>query len=130
MGSELKRKWRLLLDQIVAFDSAFNDSYEEIKHFSRQVDMAAVEWIATMREGLQLTERLPQKVRLIHYEDLANRPLETLSEVLEFCELPTDEDLITYASKVLSKAPARAPIKLTPSIQTLFAETMKSRGYD
>ncbi len=124
-----QRKWGLLLDQIVALDPAFMDSYEEIRRFSRQVDMAAVEWIATMREGLQIIDKFPQKIYLIHYEELANRPLEILNKALEFCELPTDEALLTYASNVLSQAPVRAPIELNPSIQPLFAETMKSMGY-
>ena len=125
-----RRKWHLLIDQIIAPDPAFIDSYEKIKHFSRHVDMAAVEWIATMREGLRLIESLPKRILLVHYEALVNQPIDILSNILEFCELTPDESLSSYAIKVLCPAAPKTPVNLNPSIQLLFAETMSLLGYD
>jgi len=123
------RKWRLLLEQIVASDPTFSNIYNDGLDFSRHTDRAAVEWIATMNEGLRLMKENPRQFHMVRYEDMTAYPEETLMEVLRFCELPPDKSFFAYASRVLQPIPSRYPVNLDPSLRPIFAATMESLGY-
>lgn len=117
------------MNQLVRTDEYLRSLFEEIESVSNHTDMAAVEWIISMREGLKAMERFPNEVYLIRYEELATRPVETLKKVLEFCELDDDRVFFDYARKILNPVPHREPFALHPAIQPLFLETMKTLGY-
>jgi hypothetical protein len=91
--------------------------------------MAAAEWIVTMREGLRRKEQNPDCIHLIRYEDLVEKPRESLSAVLRFADMNDDPDFFSYAEKVLRPAPIHAPFDLNPAIRPLFDDTMKLLGY-
>lgn len=123
------RKWRLLVEQVIASSPVFAEVSDEVMHLSRHADMAAVEWMATMHEGLRLASEMPQQTLLVRFEDLTTRPQEILSQITEFCELPPDETFLAYARSILKPVPSRESVSLHPSIQRLFEETMLSLKY-
>lgn len=124
-----KRKWKLLVDQVVAEDTLLSPVIDQVAKLRRQEDMAAVEWIVTMREGLDLLKNLPDAIHMVRYESLVEKPEETLGTLLEFCELPEDATMLRYARKVLSPPPEKQPVVLHPAVETPFRQTMRQMGY-
>lgn len=124
-----RRKWHLLVRDVLAADPAFADVYSEITTLMRHEDMAAVEWIATMREGLRLMQSTPDLLYQVRFEDLTAHPAHTLADLLAFCELEEDPVLLSYAERVIKPVPARQPLTLSPAIETLFFETMQVMNY-
>ncbi|HHT9109540.1 MAG TPA: sulfotransferase family protein [Candidatus Brocadiaceae bacterium] len=123
------RKWYLLVDQIVSNDHVFSKIQNEVRNFTNQVDMAAVEWIVTMREGLSRLKQYPEAIRLVRYEDLVQHTEESLISILDFCELTPDNIFFKYATKTLHPTKSRGSIGLHPAIQPLFNDAMESLGY-
>lgn len=123
------RKWRLLLEQVVASDPTFSNIYRDGIDFSSHTDRAAVEWVATMKEGLKLMKENPRQFHMVRYEDMTASPEESLIEVARFCELPPDKPFLAYASRVLQPRPPRDPVDLDPSLRPIFDATMESLGY-
>ncbi len=123
------RKWKLMVEQVAAQDKLLSPHIEVISTFTRHEDMAAVEWILTMREGLRWMESLSGAVHLVRYEELVRDPDGSLSRLLDFCELPRDEVMLGYARKVLSPPPPKRPVTLHPAILSAFDETMSAMGY-
>jgi len=123
------RKWNLMLDELVITDDIFSNIICEVRNFSKHCDMAAVEWIITMREGVRQLARNPDCIKLIHYEDLLNKPREVLSDLLSFTELDDDPVFMNYAENVLRKSTTHAPFVMNELIRPLFEETMKNLGY-
>ena len=123
------RKWKLMLDELVAPDPIFSGILDQIRALTNHTDMAAVEWIVTMREGLRRKEQNPGCVHLIRYEDMIEKPLESLSALLRFAELGDDSEFYLYAEKILRPAPIHAPFELNAAIRPLFDDTMKLLGY-
>ncbi|MGA9380128.1 MAG: sulfotransferase [Phormidium sp.] len=122
------RKWLMLVEQLVASDRNFIDIAESVKKFDSYTDMAAVEWIITMQEGLRLVRECPN-IYMLRYEDMVSSPKESLAQLLEFCELPPDEKVFDYASQTLSFAPGKKPFNLHFTIRPLFEQTMSALGY-
>ena len=123
------RKWQLLIAQVLSTENDLSAIRSVADGLERHEDKAAVEWILTMREGLCLVESFPGQIYMIRYEDLVASPKHTLHELLEFCELNKDDDMITYATKVLKPVPARKSHDLHPNIYSAFIETMRRAGY-
>ncbi len=123
------RKWQLLV-QVAATMPAFAGMSDELGRFSRNTDKAAVEWGVTMHEGLRWMDELPEQVHCVHYEKLTHHPREILQQISEFCELSSDEMLLTYGSSVLSPRPHRKPVTLHPAVSSFFETTMQLLGYD
>lgn len=124
-----QRKWHLMLDQLVEPDPYFANALEAIRGFNRHLDMAATEWVVTMREGLRVKREHGAAVHLLKYEDLVNKPDATLGELLAFCELPEDKQFLHYAKATLRHAEPHAPYQLNPAILPLFRETLGELGY-
>ena len=124
------RKWNLLVDRVVATNPDLKDNIAAIKAYSDHTNMAAVEWILTMQEGLKLAQQYPDDLYLLKYEDLASQPQTTLEKLLDFCELPGDEKMITYANQTLSSRQSYQEFSLPPEIAPLFAKTMTELGYE
>ena len=124
-----QRKWHSLVEQIVAPDPYFGAALPAIRALTRHTDMAAVEWIVTMREALRLHHRQPTAMLLVHYEDLTTRPQASLQKILSHCALPLDEKVLNYAGRVLRPRPPYARPTLAPALTPLFEETMERLGY-
>lgn len=123
------RKWNLLTEQLVPEDADLAPHADAIRGFKRHTDMAAVEWILTMREGLRLRDRHPDCVHTVMYEDLVNRPAEALTALRTFCSLGEDATFDEYARRVLRPAPRKAPFELHPCIRDAFDSTMRMLDY-
>lgn len=123
------RKWNLLVEQMVANEPGLVAHFSEIASLTRHTDMAAVEWIITMREGLRLRQQYPDMVHTVVYEDLSAHTDKTLAALSEFCELPPDPIFDNYARQTLQPVRAKQPFDLHPSIRPEFDAVMRDLGY-
>jgi hypothetical protein len=124
------RKWKLMLEQLVPKEEALAGILDVVEGLNRHSDMAAVEWIVTMREGLRQMERYADCMYMLRYESLVGNPRKELSELLDFCELPHDEALLAFGEQRLSPpAPKHKPLELFPALRAPFVETMEALGY-
>ena len=124
------RKWQLLVEQLVKTDLMFSGIADEVKHFERHLDRAAVEWILTMQEGLRLMQASSDCIHLIRFEDLTSEPDKVLTALCNFCELPTDNTFQAYARQTLHPVPARKPFDIHPKIAPIFHDIMGKLRYD
>lgn len=124
-----RRKWELLVRDVVAKDEALADRAERIGGLTRHEDMAAVEWVVTMRTGLRLMEAEPGLLHAVRYESLCGEPESVLREVCKHCDLSDDPTFLEYAARTLSPVPARAATELDPLIADVFADTMRRLEY-
>jgi hypothetical protein len=123
------RKWRLLREQLVANDPAFDRLGDTVSGFSRQTDMAAVEWIVTMREVIRQRDQLGDDMRVVKFEDLVTDPRTVLREIAGFACLEHDDVYLDYGASVLREGRSRAAPELNPRLQPLFEQTMREMGY-
>ncbi len=123
------RKWDLLWNQIISQDKDLTNILSERQNLENPIDMATLEWITTMREGLLCMQEYPDCLYTIRYEDLVSQPHDSLQQLLEFCELPADEQLFSYALQTLSPAKPRDKFEIHPLLQSIFLETMTALGY-
>ncbi len=125
-----RRKWKIMVDELVAANPDLSPHKEEVAAFTRHEDMAAVEWTLSIREGLRLLKRLPESVHLVRYEHLTEKPAETLKALLDFCGLPEDKVFLDYAQKTLVTGRTHeTKIELSQTIEPFFLETMSELGY-
>jgi len=125
-----RRKWQLMVEQIIPEHADLAPHQSEIEKFTNQTDMAAVEWIVTMREGLALLERNPADVVGIRFEDLSRQPVPVLHKLTEFLDLAYDKVFLEYGRKTLHAVPDARTFTLHPLLDAPFNETMKRLGYD
>ena len=92
-------------------------------------DMAALEWIVSMKEGLRLMKRAPHAITLIRYEDIVESPRGSLTQLLDFCELSSDARFFEYAQQKLRPAVHKGPVDIHPSLRAHFLKTMEALGY-
>ncbi|MGB5634264.1 MAG: sulfotransferase [Waterburya sp.] len=123
------RKWHLLVEQIAAKNLALQNTIETIRGYSNHTEMATVEWILTMQEGLKLVEQFPESVYLLKYEELIAQPKNSLEQLLDFCELPQDAKMFDYASQTLISRHNNQVVSLPSEIASLFKQTMTALGY-
>ena len=116
------RKWDIMFNELVVGNGFFAGREERIKHFERQIDKAAVEWLVTIQAGIAQYQNQPGDIYLLHYEDLVQNPQNFLNEVCEFCDLPYDNKLMQYASKRLGKALPYETVVLDSAIADLFQQ--------
>ncbi len=69
-----RQKWHLLVEQLVAPDPYFAPALAQIRVLTRHVDMAAVEWIVTMREAARLQAEGASGLLVVRYEELVHDP--------------------------------------------------------
>jgi Sulfotransferase family len=124
-----RRKWKLLVRDVVAGDEALADRVEAISSLTRHEDMAAVEWAVTMRTGLRLMQDQPGLLHEVRYETLCREPGPMLRGLCGFCELRDDPRFLAYATRTLSPVPARPPAELGPVIRDVFMDTMRRLDY-
>ena len=123
------RKWNLLVEQVIKKDGYFKDLLPFIDEITSHTDMAALEWVVTMRQGLTALKEYPESVVKVNYEELVAEPVSVLSEIKEFCELEDDPVFMEYGKKVLKPVKPKDQIPLHPAVKPLFLETMTTMGY-
>lgn len=124
-----ERKWRLLVEQVVATDPDLAPALDTIAALQEETDRAAVEWILTMRAGLELSRQAPDATHVVRYEALTEAPEETLRAIFAFCGLPVDERVLSYARAKLRPSARHEPLELHPALRTAFGATMDALGY-
>lgn len=126
-----RRKWNFLIDQVVVEHTDLAPYINEMRSWTRHVDMAAVEWIVTMREGMRLQRQYPNNVLRITYEEMCINPKSVLSNVCKFADLPGDDKkFFTYALQTLrSDTKPTRELQLNENIEVAFRLTMEELGY-
>lgn len=123
------RKWNILINEVLHKDSNLALRLEEISNFSHHTDMAAVEWILAMREGLKLKAQYPNAVHMVKYEDLCSDTQTILMQIQNFCELTSDDKFENYAKKRLYSTKSQSKFDLHPAIRDEFYKVMRELGY-
>lgn len=125
-----RRKWNLLVEQLVPEHPDLALYATEMRDWNSQTDMAAVEWIITMREGLALLKQHPEAVLRVDYEALCASPRQKLHEAAQFMDIDlSDEVFFKYAEEILKPVPAKLPFPIHAHIEKPFIETMRALGY-
>lgn len=121
------RKWRALCEQVLLDDEELSKHYEVIKQYTDHVAMAAVEWILTMKQGIKIAYR--EDVLSVKYEQFVSDPA-FRSQILDFCNLPKDQNFDEYCREVLKMPSKREPVILPVEIADEFNRIMKLLGYE
>lgn len=125
-----RRKWNLLMEQLVPEHADLALHLDEMRSWTNQTDMAALEWIITMREGLSLLEQFPDTVLRVDYEKLCVNSIHELQRITDFVGVQaTDESFLSYATETLNAAPAKKPLNLHAAIEAPFLAMMTRLGY-
>ncbi len=123
-----EQKW-LALQELVENDPVLSCHANTIFKYTDHQSRAAVEWILTMKKGLQLLEQIPDAVMGVKYERfVADEPFR--EEILNFCELDDDINFTTYCSATLTPPAPKPPIKLPEEIKNEFHRVMRELGYE
>lgn len=122
-------KWRYLCEQVLLPDPDYAAAHPACAPDLDHENRAALEWIATMREGLR-QQRLGGALRFIRYENLLAEPERELRGLLGFCGLADDPAVYEFARQKLHDNPAKGWPRLHPGVASLFAQTMQALGYD
>lgn len=123
------RKWNLLCDQVVAEDAELSPFLDKIKEYRDHTAMAAVEWIVTMKKGLELIDKYSDFVFPLKYEDYVSSE-SVRNKVIEFCGLAPDDNYKIYCEKVLSPSEPKPVVTLPPEIEFEFLRVMDKLGYE
>ncbi|MEE9493955.1 MAG: sulfotransferase [Gammaproteobacteria bacterium] len=122
-------KWTYLCEQILTVNPDYSDvvnlGLNKIDHANR----AALEWIVTMRQGLQAVENNPDLVYRINYEELVEKPREQLTQLMQACELSVSDTVLDYAEKSLYTLRKKPMPDLHAPVAALFESTMREMGY-
>jgi len=124
-----RRKWNLLVEQIVPEHVDLAPHLSEISQFTKQSDMAAVEWIVTMREGLAMLDSDHKDVIGVRFEDLSRQPEKVLCVLRDFLGLAEDPVFSDYGKLTLHPVKGTEPFDLHPLLEAPFRDTMKRLGY-
>ncbi len=126
-----RRKWNLLVEQLVPEHPDLAPYVETMRSWTSHTDMAAVEWIVTMREGMSLLEQYPNDVLRVDYEKICSDSKNVINNMVEFLELSYNDELfMQYAENTLKPGEAKPPFNLHAAIKTPFLNTMTALGYD
>ncbi|OYY94941.1 MAG: hypothetical protein B7Y41_05120 [Hydrogenophilales bacterium 28-61-23] len=123
-------KWHYLREQLLLgnpeYASVWSLATGDLDHMNR----AALEWVVTMREGLEQERRHPDAVVRVAYEALLADPVGELLRLQQQCGLSPDPAVTDYAKKRLYDNPAKGWPVLLPAVDALFRETMLMLGYE
>jgi len=124
------RKWHCLVNELVRNNGIFATHADAIADYQDHAWMAAIEWTLTMREILRVANDFPDSTHIVRYEDLTATPRDTITQILEFCELPQDPTVVDYAASTLQPSRKTGQLELPEAIADEFAETMEKLGYN
>lgn len=123
-------KWKYLCEQLILANPAYESVWSLATEELDQTNRAALEWIVTMREGLEQQRRYPDAVIRVAYEDLLAKPEDELIRLQRLCGLVPDEAVADYAKKRLYDNPPKGWPELLSSVERLFKITMEELGYE
>lgn len=123
------QKWELLVDQLIRPDPHFAPLLPVLGQLTNQIDRAAVEWIASMRQAQDLQRNAAGDLHFIRYEDLVSDPAHHMQGILNFCGLSDDPVVIRYAKSTLRARSRYGAPNLHPVVQPLFEKAMADLGY-
>lgn len=124
-----QRKWKLMHKELIEPDPYFAGVKDVAASLESHTDMAALEWVVTMREGIRRMRENEGCIQQVRYEDLVAEPRETMLGIASFAGLDEDETWLRYGESVLRPAPPHAEFDMHPAIRPLFDETMQALGY-
>lgn len=125
-----RRKWYYLIDQLVPEYSDLAPYVDEMRAWKNQTDMAALEWILTMREGMRLEMEFPDSVKRVNYEALCLHPRDEINNLADFLNLSSgDVKFLNYAESTLKSALPKPPFAINAIINEAFQVTMSKLGY-
>ncbi len=123
-------KWDYLREQIILSDTRYREVWSAAQREPDHTNRAALEWVMTMREGLEQQQRHPDAVVRIAYEAILADPKGELERVQRLCGLEPDPAVADYARKRLFQNPTKgAWPKFHPAVEELFRQTMRQLGY-
>lgn len=125
-----RRKWLLLVEQIIPDHPDLCLYQEEMKNWKDHRLMAAVEWIVTMREGVESMNKHPDRILHVRYEDLCSNQQLVTDEILQFLELPKSVDLSNYAASVLKEGGNYDELSLPHFLIKPFNDMQYLLGYN
>ena len=123
------RKWSFLVEQIVPEHADLAPYKSQMMEWKQQTDRAVVEWIVTMREGLNCVATDPHNFLHVPYEEMCSAPEIWMNRISVFAGFPTDKTFCKYARQKLSLAPPKLPFPLADCLKAPFNKTMESLGY-
>jgi hypothetical protein len=123
------RKWKLLINDVVNNDPNLAEIGTIASKLDSDVDMAAVEWITIMQEGLRHIRSKSGDFFMVRFEEFVAHPTKVINHILKFCELPNDTRQLEYAQRILSPRPAYGECELHPALDGFFRKTMKELNY-
>ena len=124
-----RRKWHLLIDQLVPEHPDLRQHARSMRNWTRQLDMAAVEWIITMRQGIALLHECPGDVMAVKFEQFCLEPFQAIKQISDFLHMSSDENLMQYAQSTLDVNRPAEDFTLNGAIEGPFLETMEALGY-
>lgn len=122
-------KWNYLREQLILSNPTYQKLWPLATSDLDHTNRAALEWIVTMREGLEQQRRHPDTVIRVAYEALLEDPAGELTRLQQQCGLAPDPVVVDYAKKRLYDNPAKKWPRLLPMIEDMFIETMGLLGY-
>lgn len=125
-----RRKWTSLVDEVISGDPAFDSLGVNIRQLDRTEDLAAVEWLATMREVQAVLAAHADRSMLLRFEELTDTPGDAVDGLCDACELSRDPRFRDHAQALLHPVAPRPRPLIHPALGPLFAETMGGLGYE
>ena len=123
------RKWMLITEQLVKRDPVLQPHYDKIRGWDSDQDRAAVEWILSMKKGLEILSAYPDDVFFLRYEDyVADKNRRDV--LLNFLGLEASPAYEDYCSQVLTVRGDVSRPDLMPEIQEEFDRLMLELGYE
>jgi hypothetical protein len=116
------RKWHLLVNQIVVEHADLAAHIDEMGTLNQEA-RAAVEWIVTMREGLQLAADDPNGTLHISYEAFCADPRAWVDRLETFLGLRHDPVFADYAAATLADPKRKTTLDLPDWLQPIFKAT-------
>lgn len=123
------RKWKLLVEQVILKDKAYAGLTDIVHQFKNHIDMAMLEWIVTMREGMKQIQANPGCILPVKFEEFTQQPEKILNRILNFCNLTEDQKVYNYAKTVISPVKPHPKLEIHPSLMDLMTQTAKEIGY-
>jgi hypothetical protein len=122
-------KWKYLREQIINTHEIYKHlgsiATQKLDHTNR----AALEWIITMREGINQKKMHPNSVYQIKYEDILSYKASEIRKLLSWCDLSHDKNVLEYSEKSLYNNKSKPYPNLIKEIEVLFNETMYTLDY-
>lgn len=122
-------KWHYMREQLLLGNSEYESVWPFVTADMDHANRAALEWIVTMREGLEQERKHPDVVIRVAYEALLADPERELERLQQQCGLEPDQAVADYAKKRLYDNPAKGWPELHPAVDKLFRETHMQLGY-